>query len=529
MDTAVAETRCSACSCGEFLGGPGAGFCARCGHPRAQHGGGRACRECGCDAMLGEQGARFCARCGHAAGSHGEAEVVAAPAILATGCARCDCTGMSGEPGARYCASCGHPADAHLPQPAGNVEPAAPAEAVAPPPAAPVDPPQVEYGLRISLGQPPPPAAEPPPPPVEATEAEQPGIPVATPPPAPSDRAAAGGGRSPALYLIIAAVVLLLIAAAVAIAISRGRSDSPSGAASPGSTATSQQPPAFSPSIAVTANIESNGGVAATPALDGGLWYQTPTGNLTRLAARDGSVAYAFPSHEIAFGLAVAGRSVLVLTSSAVVARDRGTDRRTQTLPIPSQPVCCGLTKAAGVQWEWLASGLARIDLSAGTVGVQPGTPVIGMAGDDRRLWMIGQGMLIPVDTASGRLGTLISLGAIKPHAIAVGAEAVWVVGKRGSTPVIARYDPDSGKRQLVIPLPARARDVAIAEGAVWVSMAGIGVQELDPSTNSLTGQPIAVARAGSLLPSAGDRLWAVGYRGSRVTFTRIDLHPAVS
>jgi hypothetical protein len=267
--------------------------------------------------------------------------------------------------------------------------------------------------------------------------------------------------------------------------------------------------------------------LVVTPARDGGLWYQTPRGKLTRLAAETGDVAYAFPTQLPALGLAISGRSLEVLTQAAVVERDRGTGRAQRSLPLPAPPICCGLTAAAGVHWQWLTSGLARIDLSSGAITVQPSPAMAGMAGDQTRLWLLGDGALIPVDAASGRPQAPVTVGDVRLRAIAVGAEAIWGIGRSGSAPVLVRFDADSGGRRLVIPLPAAATAVAVSDRAVWLAMPGIGVQELDPSTNSLTGGPIAVAHPQWLLPATNDRLWVIGRAPGITTFTRLDLHPS--
>jgi hypothetical protein len=367
--------------------------------------------------------------------------------------------------------------------------------------AVPETPPPVEYGLRVSLDD-------------------------AVAPDSLPESAGARRSRIRA-YLVAVTVVVLLVPAAAAIMMLAGGSGTAHRPA-PSAPATSHRPPAFAPAIGITARVSSRRGVVVTPARDGGLWYQTPRGNLTRLAAETGDVAYAFSTRLPALGLAISGRSLEVLTQTAVVERDRGTGRAQRSLPLPAPPACCGLTSAAGVDWQWLTSGLARIDLSAGAITIQPSPAVTDMAGDQTRLWLLGDGTLVPVDVVSGRPQAPVTLGDVRLHAIAVGAEAIWGIGRRGSAPVLVRFDSDSGARQLVIPLPGLATAVAVSDRAVWLAIAGIGVQELDPSTNSLVGDPVAVAHPLSLLPATKDRLWVVGRARGVTTFTRLDLHPSL-
>jgi len=431
------DTRCSACSCVQFAGDRSAGFCAVCGHPRAEH-------------------------AGQAGESHQAADVVSAP---------------QREYGLRV-------------SPSGSD-----GVAVSPPP-------QVEYGLRVSL------------------EAEAASAATAVPLDPPRRRI-----RPWRLFAIAAG--LMLIAIAGGIAILKGGSGTARAPAAPSAAVTSHAPPVFAPAIGITAKVKSKPRLSVTPALNGGLWYQTERGNLTRLAADTGDVAYGFRTRLPAQGLAVSGRSLEVLTQESVVARDRGTGRPQRALALPAPPICCGLTAAGGVQWEWLASGLARIDLASRAITVQPSPVVLGMAGDPTHLWLLGDGSLTPVDTASGQLGTAVAVGDVDLRAIALGAGAMWGVGKRGSQPVVVRFDPDSGARQLVIALPAAASAVTVSDGAVWLAIPSIGLQELDPSSNSLTGDPVAVAHPRLLLPATNDQLWVIGRSAGYSTFTRLDLHPS--
>lgn len=437
-------------------------------------------------------------------------ETVRSGSMTDTRCSNCSCVQFAGDQGASFCAVCGHPRAEHGGQ-AGESQQAA--DVVSAPQreyglhvslagsdAAPVSaPPQVEYGLRVSLDA-------------------EPAVAPATVP--------AGSARR--WHLIAIAAGVLLIAIAAGIAMLNGGSGADGGTPADRSAAiTSPKPPVFALSIGITAKVRSKPGLSVTPALNGGLWYQTGRGNLTRLAADTGHAAYAFRTWRPALGLAISGRSLEVLTQAAVVARDRGTGRPQRVLGLPAPPVCCGLTAAAGVQWEWLATGLARIDLASGAITVQPSPLGSGMAGDQTRLWLLGDGSLTPVDTASGRLRPAVAVGDIDLRAIALGAGAMWGIGKRGSQPVVVRFDPDSGARQLVIALPAVASAVTVSDGAVWLAMARIGVQELDPSTNSLTGAPIAVAHARRLFSTANDRLWVVGRAAAVTTFIGLDLHPS--
>jgi hypothetical protein len=424
-------------------------------------------------------------------------------------CSTCSCTQFAGDARASFCAVCGHPRSQHD-ESAGASRQSADV----------VSAPQQEYGLRVSLTSPAAAPASPPPPQVEY------GLRVSL------DNEEAQSVEPPRRtgrrwQPIAVGAGVLLIAAMAIVVLTRGSGDgrgAPAGRAAP---ITSHRPPAFAPSIGLTARVRSRPGLTVTPAHDGGLWYQTERGNLNRLAADTGDVAYAFQTRLPAQGLAISGRTLEVLTRSALVERDRGTGRPLRALPLPAPPVCCGLTAAAGAEWQMLTSGLARIDLASGAISVQPSPAVSGMAGDQNRLWLLGDGALIPVDAATGRPGPAVAVDDVDLRAIALGADALWAIGKRGSQPVAVRFDAGSGARQLVIPLPATATAVAVSDRAVWLAIPGIGVQELDPSTNALSGGPVGLPHPTRLIPANDDRLWVIGRVAGFATFTRLDLHPS--
>jgi endonuclease YncB( thermonuclease family) len=116
---------CTRCECTSLTGEAGAAFCARCGHPAADHGvasppagSSRPCLTCACPGLVGDEEARFCARCGHHADAHphpdGQAETAAAETAATTlgGCRQCGCDGFLGE--GEHCGRCGHPAGQHV-------------------------------------------------------------------------------------------------------------------------------------------------------------------------------------------------------------------------------------------------------------------------------------------------------------------------------------------------------------------------------------------------------------------------------
>jgi hypothetical protein len=328
-------------------------------------------------------------------------------------------------------------------------------------------------------------------------------------------------------YLIAAVVILLLLLGGGAAAIVlRGNDSNDHAQSNAVIPATSPKPPSFAPSVNVTARVRSKPGFAVIPAKNGGLWYQTQTGNLTRLDDT-GHVAYEFSTRAPAFGLAVAGRTLVVLTKSALIGRDRGTGLIQSVVSLPTAPVCCDPVEADGTSWVALSSGLARIDPATGSVTVQPVASLTDLASDGTTLWALAGSSLVAVDLDGNSAGTLVHLGTFYPVSIAVGADALWATGDDGGQPEVMRLDAGTGHRELGIKLPAAATAVAVTDGAVWLAIPGLGVQELDPSTNELVGSPIAAAHPVSLLPASNHLLWIEQFHNGTTTFRRLDLHPS--
>jgi hypothetical protein len=563
---------CSRCDCGDLLGEDGARFCARCGHPSDDHGvATELVPAADAKAELPERPPTATVDVPVATPTDD-----GVPSVSHEGCQRCDCGGMKGEEGARFCARCGHPSAVHFGPPAGAIAPPLANEFVSPPVEgsdAPT-PKQVPHGRQGPSAETDQPADAPdpygrvdaatPPPSLSAQSFVPPAAPDQAPLSAPSSVAgtvgeADGGDETPvaittqqvdttvpssrsaaatpasirvrepergrrAPYLIGAGLVmLLLLGGGMAILLHRDSSsgERPSAAA----PATSPKPPSFAPSVSVTAHVRSRPGFAATPAKNGGLWYQTQTGNLTRLDDT-GHVAYTFSTKQPALGLAVTGRTLVVLTQSALTERDRGTGRTQRVVSLPSVPVCCDPVEAGGAFWVPLSSGLARVDMTTGSIAVQPVTSVTDLASDGTRLWALAGDAVVAVNLDRNSVGSPVDLGSFHARSIAVGAGALWAIGVDGGRPEALRVDADTGQRELRIPLPRTATAITVNDGAVWLAIPGLGIQELDPSTNHLAGSPVAAAHPMSLLPASNHLLWIEQFHHRTTTFRRLDLHP---
>jgi DNA-binding beta-propeller fold protein YncE/tRNA A-37 threonylcarbamoyl transferase component Bud32 len=120
--------------------------------------------------------------------------------------------------------------------------------------------------------------------------------------------------------------------------------------------------------------------------------------------------------------------------------------------------------------------------------------------------------------------------------AIAVSADGVWVVGDPVD-PRLWRIDPATGRLVATIRLPFAPTDVAVGDGAVWVtSELDDMLERIDPSTNRVTAT-IRVGRGAGAVAVGAGAVWVadevdraisrVDPRATRITATiKLDLTP---
>ena len=388
-----------------------------------------------------------------------------------------------------------------------------------------------EYGLRID------PATR------EKAPSATPEPPQGTPSPPASPPVVAAPVRDDvrrarrAVHRLVAAglaVPILVVAALGAIVIT---SDNGAPAPPPATPAT-HPPPAFTISTAVSARAPAAPGMAVAAAGNGGLWYQRPDGLLTRLAADNGAINYAFTDGAPAAALAVAGRSLLVVArhgnAAVLTVRDRGTGAVQQRVPLPGPSACasglpasCAPVTAGGQIFVPLENGLARIQDGVATLTPLPGT--LGAVTGARHIWVVTNGALLTVDPDSGVVRARAPLHGLVPSAVTNAAGTVWVAGTRDGAPMLLRLGRPADGAARVIPVPAPVSALAAADGAIWVGLAGGGIHELAEAGNELAGTTIDLPEQTELLTARPDQLWAIRIGANRARFTRIDLAPAGS
>src|SRR3954469_2593199 len=357
---------------------------------------------------------------------------------------------------------------------------------------------------------------------------------VPLPPPAPAvvrapARHRVASERRRAGRLAIAALMLpILVAAGIGIVVWQ-QGDS---GGSPPSPAVSRRAPPFAVSPTAAAAAPAPHGIAVAAAGNGGLWYQSAGGAVTRLAATDGSVNYTFASARPALGLAVSGGSLLSLVNgpagAELVSRDRGSGRVQSRLPLPGAAVCsapataCAPLVADGQVWTALAGGVARIDNERATL--TPVTGVLAIAASSRRVWALTPTSIVALSAADGHVLGATRLSGLAPSMVAAGAGAVWVAGTRDGHPQLLRFDGPPGRPPRASALPASVTAMAAAGGAIWLALTGQGVRELDPSVNRLAAARITLPDQNALLSIRPAQLWWVREAAGRASFARIDL-----
>jgi DNA-binding beta-propeller fold protein YncE len=146
------------------------------------------------------------------------------------------------------------------------------------------------------------------------------------------------------------------------------------------------------------------------------------------------------------------------------------------------------------------------------------------------RLWVLtGAGTVVWVDPAANAVvGKALRVPA-DAEAIAVGEGALWVTrgalgdlaGPRQDT--MTHIDPMSGRTVATIRVGRAPLDVAVTQGAVWVTNSGgDSVTRIDPQTNRLVGRPIRTGASPQSLAVGGGSLWVANHDAR--TVTRIEL-----
>jgi virginiamycin B lyase len=177
--------------------------------------------------------------------------------------------------------------------------------------------------------------------------------------------------------------------------------------------------------------------------------------------------------------------AVAAVTAVIVVAQPGG--RRTAT---PTQPLTLKVLATASV------GGTTSAELAAGGGWVFAG------------LWDTGQ--LLRLDPATLRTTATLQVGTARtgPLSVAYGDSALWVLNFADGR--LWRVDPATMTATLKVTLPSQPSQVAVGDGAVWVTVCCISsdnatrqrLLRIDPATGAITGSHV-VAGDGETVPLA--------------------------
>jgi YVTN family beta-propeller protein len=236
-----------------------------------------------------------------------------------------------------------------------------------------------------------------------------------------------------------------------------------------------------------------------------------------------------------------------VLNVDSLVAIDPAESRVLQTVPVGKNPA--DLAVADGVVWvanfddqtvsrldPRLGGGAQTIPLTGQPYSVAAGEGTVWVAtSSDGRLTRLDSGSggaIVAVTTTRGAGARPLPMqSGASPlpvrnyqasglSALAIGERSVWLAGI--DSPVLVRASVATGAIEAEIPLPTRAADIAIGEGAVWVASGGLtpSVIRIDPRTNRVAAI-VPLAEPPHALVAGAGTVWVTS-RSSDSVF-RID------
>lgn len=140
-------------------------------------------------------------------------------------------------------------------------------------------------------------------------------------------------------------------------------------------------------------------------------------------------------------------------------------------------------------------------------------------------LWVAssGTGMITRIDPTSNQIVARIPVGE-SPKFMAAGEGAVWVQNRADGS--VSRIDPMTNREaaRIAAHAPTPAGDIAAGGGAVWLSVDGMPVTRIDPSTNAVTHQFVGGSGADAVRWGYG-ALWVADHKVGqlwRIDATRI-------
>jgi virginiamycin B lyase len=250
-------------------------------------------------------------------------------------------------------------------------------------------------------------------------------------------------------------------------------------------------------------------------AIGDSVWISNnPKNNISQLDAASNKVgAVIGVAKKPCSGLAIAFDSVWVpICSDGSVQRvDAKSQKIVASIPSGVANDEGGITAGAGSIWMPSdASGvLSRIDPTSNKVVSKISIPSgsFTAAFDAGSVWVTStkNSLLTRVDAKTEKVLAKIPVGPA-PRFLATGLGSVWTLNQGDGS--VSRIDPASNQVSATIEVgvPGAGGDIAVGEGAVWVTAFGKPLSKIDPGTNKVVTQ--YVGKGGDALRVGLGSLW---------------------
>lgn len=239
-----------------------------------------------------------------------------------------------------------------------------------------------------------------------------------------------------------------------------------------------------------------------------------PKANISQLDPDTNKVAAVIPvPTKPCSGLAVAFGSVWVpICSNGTIQRvDEKSKKIVASIPSGVANTEGGVT--AGEGSIWVPSDekgiLTRINPATNKVTakipIPPGSYTAVF--DSGSVWITStkNNLLTRVDAKTGKVVAKIPVGPT-PRFLAAGLGSIWTLNQGDGS--VSRVDPASDKvgATIQVGVPGPGGDIAVGEGAVWVTAIGKPLSRIDPATNRVVAQ--YVGKGGDALRVGFGSLW---------------------
>jgi virginiamycin B lyase len=239
-----------------------------------------------------------------------------------------------------------------------------------------------------------------------------------------------------------------------------------------------------------------------------------PKNNISQLDAATNKVgAVITVANKPCSGLAIAFGSLWVpICSDGSVQRvDAKSKKIVASIPSGVANTEGGITAGAGSIWmpSDAAGVLSRIDPATNKVisKIPISAGSFTAAFDAGSIWITStkNNVLTRVDAKTERVAATIPVGPT-PRFLATGLGSVWTLNQGDGS--VSRVDPTTNKVSATIQVgvPGPGGDIAVGEGAVWVTAIGKPLSKIDPATNRVVAQ--YVGKGGDALRVGLGSLW---------------------